>query len=505
MELRVILKCQPYFEHKARYVIDTLLGTLGMRYKVIDDEKEINSPGPVLYYGPLNEAPLYLNSFDNPMILIRQKNAYFKKFRPFNPQQVRYFNWQELKAIPALFYSREFEEGSDGIRKVGRTGHVYVQVDLIAGAFFFLSCWQEYICRVRDKFGRFPVAQSLQEKLGLTLEPIVNLYLRVLKDLLIKATVRAGFIPEFMPLWPDNKKFAVALTHDVDDVQKWHSNAFKREIKCLAKELFRGQPKEFRRRIKVLAGYLAKRQDPYWVYDFIVGEERRRHFNSTFFFLGGQTHLQYEKGFALDKEKVQDLIRSLTDAGAEVGLHGSFSTWHNPVAMTDEFKMLTRLAGKVTGIRQHYLRLDIKKTFDIMESVGFTNDATLGFADGIGFRAAFAYPFFPYNVSDDRPYRILEIPLAVMDASLRTYQSLDAAESKKAVQEVFTKVANCRGAGSLLWHNAYFDELDFPGFGQVYLETLDWLEHEDAWGTSCRGINDWWRQRQAALVSPARL
>lgn len=499
MELKVIINCSPSFRKKAEYTLSTLLVTMGLKPKFLSTE-EINSPGPVLYYGSPGEAPENLNTFDNPLIVITYQGNYFQDKRPFRPEAVRFINFKGGSHIPVLFYQGDLERVRSGCLE--EPGRITILADLVASAFYFLSGWQEYNCLTRDKYGRFPLEESLQHKCGFLKNPAVNQYLELLMAIINKAFARAGMMPFYEPVWPEGYRFAVALTHDIDHVRKWSPRTFPKEFKVLAKTLLQKRGGELKRRSWVLLGYLLSRQDPYWVYWRIQKEERKHRFSSTFFFLGGMSHPTYDQGFALNREKVKRLVKELAEEGMEIGLHGSFRTWRNGMVMEDEAKLIRKITGDLRGVRQHYLRIDSQETFRLMEEAGLEYDSTLGFAESPGYRGAFAYPYFPYNIQEDRPFKVLEIPLVVMDASLHTHLGLGSSESRVVVQGIIDDLARAQGCGALLWHNGYFDDLDFPGFGNLYFAILEKIRREEGWGAPAGEINHWWRGRINRLASP---
>jgi hypothetical protein len=99
----------------------------------------------------------------------------------------------------------------------------------------------------------------------------------------------------------------------------------------------------------------------------------------------------------------------------------------------------------------------------------------LGFAETIGFRNSFCFPFFPYNIESDAPHRILEIPLMIMDAALQheKYMTLELDEAVSRVQPVMEEVKKFNGCVSILWHNNYCSDYKFKGWRDVFSRILD--------------------------------
>ncbi|SCL76215.1 hypothetical protein L21_2137 [Methanoculleus chikugoensis] len=64
-----------------------------------------------------------------------------------------------------------------------------------------------------------------------------------------------------------------------------------------------------------------------------------------------------------------------------------------------------------------------------LSRAGFCCEATIGYADGIGFRGGMCHPFKVYDLKAGREIDILEIPLAVMDRTSDGYMRLDAGKT----------------------------------------------------------------------------
>src|SRR5690349_1730455 len=121
-------------------------------------------------YGELQEGKVEIES--SGLLFLTRSIAF--------PEQIFWHNWQHKK-LPFLFKIN----GEELLSQVNQK--VTINADIIAGAFYFLSGWQEYYSEIRDKFGRFPYRASLQSKHGFVTLPIVNYYFDILKTALEKA------------------------------------------------------------------------------------------------------------------------------------------------------------------------------------------------------------------------------------------------------------------------------------------------------------------------------
>lgn len=91
----------------------------------------------------------------------------------------------------------------------------------------------------------------------------------------------------------------------------------------------------------------------------------------------------------------------------------------------------------------------------MLQSIGATSDASLGFAEQPGFRAGTAHPFRAWDHDAGAPLELVVIPLALMDATFdeRYIGIRDRAERRRRCVEVLDAISRYRGSASLLVHN----------------------------------------------------
>lgn len=133
---------------------------------------------------------------------------------------------------------------------------------------------------------------------------------------------------------------------------------------------------------------------------------------------------------------------------------------------------MTELLGtRNVGGRQDFLRWTPNDWVG-WESEGLLYDASVGFADFVGFRAGTAYPYRPWLLSENREARLLEIPIVAMDTTLHGYMRLDP---HQALEKLRNCVARCRVVGGvfhLIWHNT---KMMHPGYSKTYKTLIEEL------------------------------
>lgn len=337
---------------------------------------------------------------------------------------------------------------------------------------------------------------------GQILEPVINQWL-------VHELAKRNLRPEAP--WPGGKKFAVCLTHDVD----WVGISLAGEIRhlktCLpGRSKGQGGLKTFLKSFGATAMTLAsqRRSERCGLFEPWLELEKSLGYRSTFFFfpdrakryhlMDGVNYRHSETFFYHGtKISVRDFLRELASNGWEVGLHGTFNSFDDADELKRQKEQVeVSLGREIVSIRQHCLHFNISKTPKAQSSAGFKYDSTFGFNRTIGFRNGLALPFHHYDLRQDKPLAILQIPLHIQDGALLRWDNLglDPITAVRRAKELITKVEETNGLITLLFHpvfeNSYYDKWFW-----AYQELLHFLKTKEAWVTTVREIGDWWRAR----------
>ncbi|MGE5619854.1 MAG: polysaccharide deacetylase family protein [Sphingomonadaceae bacterium] len=524
-------------EGPARYVLETLLSTIGVPFRYLSDPRDVETGvqgRPVyLVVGPVDDSIVdrlarrtavvalpgpVLSAIGRQLIADGARRSADRPATPrcgagscAPPTDGQEAPWAAHKPLPYACQSSEPKPHPPDpvqvgiVRRAAAEGYlVVITEDVIGPSFDLLSRAEEHSARERDRHDRFLSIHSQvlpPEHVG---RPLVSEYARLLRDCLKEACAGARIPTICKEPWPLGKPMAGCLTHDVDVVRrgKLPRGVAVRDVRGAISSLRRGQLRAAAGRAATIARTALSGRDPYWTFDRILALEKQHDYRSTFYFMTVRQHPE-DATYRLDSAGMAQLLSGLAGLGCEIGLHGSYASYLDGGSLRSQKVALEQRIGReVTGHRNHLLRFRAPDSWIAQEWAGFSYDATLGFADREGFRGAHAFPFHPYDPVSGQASSLLEVPLAVMDVSLLKYRKLRGERAEAAVRSVLEQVRATGGLATLLWHNDTFYDPEYPGSGHLYLTALRWLAENDAYVATAGEIDRWWRARSAVSLRP---
>ena len=290
--------------------------------------------------------------------------------------------------------------------------------------------------------------------------------------------------------WPDNHKFALILTHDVDRVYKTYQY-----LPSIINSIKKGKLSELSYHVKNLF-FKHGQLNPYWTFETIDELEYSLGVKSSYYFLNEkgrlnplslQSWILFRGIYNIENSSIKNLINKLDRAGFEIGLHGSYYSFDNFELLKYEKNILEMIVNKkVSGIRQHYLNYKISVTPNIHHKVGFDYDTTIGFKpdDGVGFRRGTCFPF-RIMLPDLRISNLWEFPLIIMDGAL------DAKATIEDCVQLIDQVEKYHGVLTILWHTNRFNNREYPTMINIYKEIIQIAKSKDAWNSTAHEICSW--------------
>jgi peptidoglycan/xylan/chitin deacetylase (PgdA/CDA1 family) len=343
-----------------------------------------------------------------------------------------------------------------------------------------------------DVHDRLNFAASAPARAGFGDIPVVNRYVEFIGRVL---RGRLGMVGR--PRWPDGRRAAIGLSHDVD-----LPNRYALLQSAVRPWRLRGGPRTYLRRTIELTARRARDRNPgdYWLFDRVMDSEAAHGFRSTFFFatvpfharLGAPLDVAYDAG----RREFRSVFRSIVDAGFEIGLHASYRAHEDASRLVAERARLSALTNReIAGVRHHYWHMgrDVEATLRSHERAGFVYDTSLAFNDHLGFRRSVALPFYPFDPLLGRPLRTVQLPTFCMDGNL-FYVSSDVDAAVEAVGRMIDRIVEVGGLGVIDWHiqTSFPANDEFRAWGIAYQEILSLLAgRSDLWVTSPEAIAEW--------------
>jgi uncharacterized protein DUF7033 len=364
--------------------------------------------------------------------------------------------------------------------------------DIVLTTFYFLSGAHDNIIP-RNKIGDQLVESSFLYRQQSLHIPIINKY-----SLLIARIFQGR--PR-LNLWPNKKRYAVALTHDIDYPEIYR---LVETIRALAKP----KPSSLHKARQIIRGKVS-----FWCFNQWMGIETAAGIRSAFFFSGIKNSLLSNVFSAPDpfydvgREKYRQVLKSLMDAGFEVGLHASYNSWRSVAKFhAEKIRVENSLGQPVFSNRQHYWQSDPNAFFRtalLHHRVGLRCDTTIGFERRCGFRYAIAAPFQLLNLDSDKVIPVVELPTALMDDQLFGYRSLGyLGQPREEVDELLSQVSRNNGLFVVNFHERVLNEIMFPGWRQYYMHILAKVSDDsDCWCALPTEIADHYLRRKDELTA----
>ncbi|MDR2765309.1 MAG: polysaccharide deacetylase family protein [Tannerella sp.] len=345
---------------------------------------------------------------------------------------------RQVEGTPLLF-------GEPLVNRVGE--RLLVRADLLAGAFFLLSRYEEIVRRdVRDVHGRFPGRESLPFRAGFIHRPLVDEYGRLLRRWLRQTGVSVQEPPQRIR--------HLHLTHDVDApfaCRTWRN---------VARGVAEG--KNLRTLLRIKFGALEN--DPFYTFPWLLcedgqvrtafGEERCD--IDLFFKAGGYGEKADKPCYNLRGKDIRRLYSLVQDSRAKAGLHVSYRAGKNPARVAAEKERLQQaFSREICASRHHFLAAREPEDMAVLEQAGITDDFTTGYADVAGFRLGTSRPVRRIDAVNRRLSALTLHPLTMMDSTLSEskYMGMNFEKALDYAVRLTEQVRLFNGELTLLWHN----------------------------------------------------
>jgi hypothetical protein len=515
MNICFFTKAEERFTKKIKYIVDLFFCTYGLDYRIIQSFDQLNEDkflpaNLLLFYGSWEDYQSIKEKIPPGCHLLFVSQLFHQVFEKGHPEVKRLKFKKTGFSLPILYaYPTPEEECSclveeksgrqyPGIVEKKSEGQVRIAcyADFFASSFYLLTLQDEKQDFEEQKAERFMAKRSWREKEKTLHIPLINRYFKILFELLQTVAKEVKLPLLSKKFWPLGTDLAVALTHDVDILDKW-SLYFLFRIFSLLK---RGNFKTLLKMLLKLPKFIFSQDKSLRGINLILEQEKRIGFHSTFFFLAGKPSLRtiLKSDITYSIKKAKPAVERILNSQGEGGLHGSRNSYIKKEDLREEKKNLDEfLFSPSVGIRQHFLCLKVPQTWRYQSESGFLYDCTLGYPDRSGFRSGFALPFYPYDLQADEELEIWEINTNVMDQTYDKYDPKTKEQIRKEIEQLQDQLTSIDGGLlTLLWHTNVLEEFGFPDFLNLYAELLEGFLQKKAFVSTGEGIVRFWQARK---------
>ena len=376
-------------------------------------------------------------------------------------------------------------EPGDGVVHIARAG-LQIAWDIVTSA-------AELQSTARDRFDRVPAAANALVTAGLEREPVVSQAAAALRQAAIRAAGRRRL--QVAAPWPEGRRWAVALTHDLDIVALWPVFTALRLLELSRKGHWHLATRAAGDALRSIGRAPVERGTA-----SLQAVEQARSIRSTWFVLCGTptpgTLLAGDLTYRPEAAATRRIVAGVAEGKHAIGLHGSRETVLSAERFAEQRSRLQGLTGHaVHGVRQHFLRFDPVRTPQAMTQAGFRYDSTAGFPDRNGFRIGVADVVHVGATLD-------EVPFTWMDRALSKYRDIE--DPQLWIDDALLLAKSCRDVEGLwvgVWHPNLTHALGYPGAPVAYERLLDALLADRPFVGTLDEIVDWRARRRSLRIA----
>ena len=254
------------------------------------------------------------------------------------------------------------------------------------------------------------------------------------------------------------EKFQVVIAHDVDRTTTW-------EPTCLANAVLHSTGLRAGAWLP-LRDALSSRAISQTI-GRLLDFERQQGVGAHYFMMSGPYGLgRYATRTDVRWASARTVGRLVQEAGMSVGLHGSFAAKDLNRYGEEKDRLEQTLGCAVTAHRNHYLRFDPEKLYAQLEAAGIRFDLSVGFVNRTGFRNGCARGHPAFDLSNDRPSRVVSLPQLYMDTVM---QHRSPQQILGELRDALIHVRKVQGCVCLVFHPETFliDKRAWPLFKEI--------------------------------------
>ena len=319
-----------------------------------------------------------------------------------------------------------------------------IPFDLLAGSFYLVSRYEEYLPHKPDKHGRFRFTDSIAYKNGFLEIPIIDIWAHQLGTIIDE---------KFGTSHSKHRSFTSQITFDLDSAFTFKGKGIIRNALGFAKSALTFDFKKAKTRFRVLAN---KEEDPFNIYDNLFAILPAGEATKWFIHVGRWS--KYDKQIKTSNPLFLNLVNKLSTR-YPIGIHPSYKTFLSDTVFRQELSKLVVILGQaVSASRFHYLRQSIPYSYYPLLRAGITQEYSMGYADKPGFRAGTCTPYPFFDLYENSPKNLKIFPFALMDKSLLNIVRHNPPQALELVKRLVQIVQKVNGNFISVWHIDYLTE-----------------------------------------------
>jgi hypothetical protein len=249
-------------------------------------------------------------------------------------------------------------------------------------------------------------------------------------------------------IYPDERKWSVILSHDVDMIP----DLFSTVKKAL----------EIEKKYNVTSTYLLASLKSL------------------------DTRHEHDPTYVLESNMTKELIYLIAANNHEIGIHGSFDSYNDIGLLKEEKRRLEDFVGmEIKSIRQHFLNFDRMKTPFIQDDLGFAIDSSLGFPSDVGVRTGYNAPLHFYDTKKSTNIDLLTIPYLIMDQNILWNEALENSSYEDKLQYLIMLLDKAKKDGAPIILDWHLHTIELDEWWDIYDDILKYISQDE----SCAVMN----------------
>ncbi|MBM4399645.1 MAG: hypothetical protein FJ041_04875 [Candidatus Cloacimonetes bacterium] len=484
-----LIKLNREIVHAFSYIFETL----GFSYRFVKDTSFLRQNDILVLYGTDEPKPEDLEALAKKHITIFIK-AFPKLYEPngFNTMQLRrMLRDVKLFTQTPIIVEYKFDFPAENYMTTDAIA-CKVNFDLPGNVYYHLANLEEYCETARDVQNCLPEASSAFYQWKDY--PFVDNFLWLI-DNIIKEQVKARkqYIVQ-KHYWPNAEDIAIALSHSVEELQKWDYNGIFLSVIDDIILFFTLRWQHLFRNIWSKLKYIFTNFEIYWNFQEFMALEKENNIRSTWFIAPESTP---DIDYTLDDTDLQDEMRTIQRNGNDIGLLATDDTLERDKFVNRKHIMIRQLQKERIGIRQYNYRLH-EKTRDLHQRLVPLYDSSLSFRNAVGFKNGMVFPFKPIvsALLSNHP----ELPVCFRDNVLKLskFNLVSFDDAKQMVKKLFQSVRRSKGLFVCDFTVANYS--DIPYCYKLYSYLIALIKAERAWTATLSDITKWWEQRACITI-----